>query len=354
LAEPGGVAVSGTAYDQMHGKLDLPLAFAGEQRVKNIERPVRVYRVLLDGSAPAWGPASQSWRRSRPAGAAALALLLVAAAVGGWWWHERQAAPGQPAVTPGPLPDSRGAEELYLAPEEPEIMPEQIDATLGPSEWRAIQNALRDLGYYQGVTDGRPSYAVRTAIWEFKLAQGATGAGYLTVPEMVELHMLARYKHPPTALPEFDLADVLRRSDAGDPEAQRVRGQLHDTWYQDGGLPKDNIQATRWYRKAAEVGDLEAALNLGWLLKDGDGVEPNLAEAAHWLEVAAQAGEGAALGGLAELYEHGGEGVRQDRDEAIRLYRRAADLPDGGVAIAKLRALGAWPPEQSTAAQAER
>src|SRR3954467_10453311 len=50
LAEPGGVVVSGTAYDQLHGKLDLTLEFAGEQRVKNIERLVRAYRVRLDGS----------------------------------------------------------------------------------------------------------------------------------------------------------------------------------------------------------------------------------------------------------------------------------------------------------------
>jgi class 3 adenylate cyclase/TPR repeat protein len=355
LAEPGGVAVSGTAYDQMHGKLDLPLAFAGEQRVKNMDRPVRVYRVLLDGRAPARWPVSQSSWQSWPAGAAALALLLVAAVAGGWWWYEHQAEPGQPAATAGlPQPSSRGAEEPYLASGEPEITPQQLDATLNPSEWQAIQNALRDLGYYQGVTDGRPSYAVRTAIWEFQLAQGVTSTGYLTVPQMVELHMLSRYKHPATALPEFDLADVLRRSEAGDPEAQRLRAQVHDTWYQDGGLPKDNVQATRWYRKAAEAGDLDAALNLGWLLKEGDGVEPDLAEAVHWLELAVQGGDPGALGGLAELYEHGGKGVRQDRDKAIRLYRRAAELPGGGVAIAKLRALGAWPPEQSAAAQAER
>ncbi len=54
LCEPGGVLVSGTAYDQLQGKLGLPLEFTGEQRVKNIERPVRAYRVRLDGTA---GPA---------------------------------------------------------------------------------------------------------------------------------------------------------------------------------------------------------------------------------------------------------------------------------------------------------
>ena len=47
LAEPGGVLVSGTAYDHLQGKVGLPLEFLGEQRVKNIERPVRAYRVVL-------------------------------------------------------------------------------------------------------------------------------------------------------------------------------------------------------------------------------------------------------------------------------------------------------------------
>ena len=51
LCEPGGVLVSGTAYDQLQGKLGLPLEFTGEQRVKNIARPVRAYRVRLDGKA---------------------------------------------------------------------------------------------------------------------------------------------------------------------------------------------------------------------------------------------------------------------------------------------------------------
>jgi class 3 adenylate cyclase/TolB-like protein/tetratricopeptide (TPR) repeat protein len=99
LAEPGGVVVSGTAYDHLQGKLDLPLEFVGEQRIKNIERLVRAYRVRLDGTAIRF-----SLRRARRVGrrvvAAALALfLLVAAAAGGWWW--RQA--GEPAGPP--LPD---------------------------------------------------------------------------------------------------------------------------------------------------------------------------------------------------------------------------------------------------------
>src|SRR4051812_20944488 len=62
LCEPGGVLVSGTAFDHLQGRLGLPLEFTGEQQVKNIARPVRAYRVKLDG-----GPAGRSaaWAPSR-------------------------------------------------------------------------------------------------------------------------------------------------------------------------------------------------------------------------------------------------------------------------------------------------
>src|ERR1700759_5492905 len=48
ICRPGGLFVSGTAFDQLQGKFELPLEFIGEQHVKNIKRPVRVYRVRFD------------------------------------------------------------------------------------------------------------------------------------------------------------------------------------------------------------------------------------------------------------------------------------------------------------------
>jgi adenylate cyclase len=54
LCEPGGVLISGTAYDHLHGRIAHEIEFVGERQLKNIARPVRVYRVRLDGrSAPA-------------------------------------------------------------------------------------------------------------------------------------------------------------------------------------------------------------------------------------------------------------------------------------------------------------
>jgi hypothetical protein len=43
LAEPGGICISGTVYDQVRDKLAYPFEDRGEQQVKNISRPVRVY-----------------------------------------------------------------------------------------------------------------------------------------------------------------------------------------------------------------------------------------------------------------------------------------------------------------------
>ncbi|NIX05431.1 MAG: adenylate/guanylate cyclase domain-containing protein, partial [Gammaproteobacteria bacterium] len=58
LAEPGGLCLSGTAYETLRGKLDLDLEDLGEQRVKNMDRPVRVYRARPAADAAAPGKAS--------------------------------------------------------------------------------------------------------------------------------------------------------------------------------------------------------------------------------------------------------------------------------------------------------
>ena len=51
LAEPGGVLVSNTVYDQVRGKLPLTFEDVGERQVKNIEQPVRMYRVHIPGAS---------------------------------------------------------------------------------------------------------------------------------------------------------------------------------------------------------------------------------------------------------------------------------------------------------------
>ena len=50
IAEPGGICISDDAYRQIQGKVSAQFVDSGEQQLKNISRPVRVYRVLPQGS----------------------------------------------------------------------------------------------------------------------------------------------------------------------------------------------------------------------------------------------------------------------------------------------------------------
>jgi TolB-like protein len=51
LAEPGGICVSGRVQEDVQGKVDIAFEDVGEQQLKNILRPVRVFRVRLDNVA---------------------------------------------------------------------------------------------------------------------------------------------------------------------------------------------------------------------------------------------------------------------------------------------------------------
>jgi adenylate cyclase len=51
MAEPGGICISAAVRDQVGDRLRLAYADLGEQQVKNITRPIRVYKVLLEGQA---------------------------------------------------------------------------------------------------------------------------------------------------------------------------------------------------------------------------------------------------------------------------------------------------------------
>jgi adenylate cyclase len=49
IAEPGGICISASAYDQVRGKVSVEFTDLGEQRLKNIDRPVRVYAAKSKG-----------------------------------------------------------------------------------------------------------------------------------------------------------------------------------------------------------------------------------------------------------------------------------------------------------------
>ena len=90
IAEPGGICVASAIWEQVHEDLGVEFVDGGEQYVKNISKPVHVYRVSVgDGARAAAGahrlpPAWRVWlmRRRGVVVAAVVVLALVAVGVG--------------------------------------------------------------------------------------------------------------------------------------------------------------------------------------------------------------------------------------------------------------------------------
>ena len=93
LAEPGGIYISGTAYDQVRNKLGVGLQALGERTVKNIAEPVRVYRVMLDSDSESASdkPVTSKQRQSKTsptrrwAAVAVLAAIVLGAGAATWF-----------------------------------------------------------------------------------------------------------------------------------------------------------------------------------------------------------------------------------------------------------------------------
>ena len=74
---------------------------------------------------------------------------------------------------------------------------------------------------------------------------------------------------------------------------------------------KDEAEAVRWYRLAAEQGLAEAQFNLGFMYANGEGVLKDEAEAVRWYRLAAEQGDAHAQFNLGLMYDKG-EGVLKD------------------------------------------
>jgi len=110
LADPGGICVSKTAFDQIETKLPLGYEYLGEQSVKNIPKPVGAYRVLMQPRVTVAGePESEKTARIRRRTiiVGAVAVFMVAVAVGIWQFHIQRSSvePATIEKMAYPLPD---------------------------------------------------------------------------------------------------------------------------------------------------------------------------------------------------------------------------------------------------------
>ncbi len=104
IAEPGGICISSSVYDQITGKLDLGFQDIGDQTLKNISRPIHAYRVsgTTVPGRPAPAVRSATPKRGRiPWGIGALGAAAIAAIVA-WqtgWLRFGSNDSGSPAKT---------------------------------------------------------------------------------------------------------------------------------------------------------------------------------------------------------------------------------------------------------------
>jgi adenylate cyclase len=66
LAEPGGICISAAVRDQVGDRLAVGFQDLGDQQVKNISRPIRVFKVLVDGQAGAPGAGAATGAQASP------------------------------------------------------------------------------------------------------------------------------------------------------------------------------------------------------------------------------------------------------------------------------------------------
>jgi adenylate cyclase len=130
LADAGGICISRQVLDEVRGKVDVGFEYLGPQRVKNIEKPVNGYRVLLDPADADKVIGERKWtmRWRWAAIAGAVAVIIVTGALTFWlrpWTPDFEPAsiermafplPAKPSIAVLPLTNLSGdAEQDYLA-----------------------------------------------------------------------------------------------------------------------------------------------------------------------------------------------------------------------------------------------
>ncbi len=116
LSEAGGICISGTAFDQVKNKLSLGYKYLGEQTVKNILEPVRVYQVVMQPEAAGKVIGEKKVKpkqRQRIVLSLVVVLIVVVAAVAIWQLYFRPTRP--------PVEVASRVKMVYPLPDKPSI-----------------------------------------------------------------------------------------------------------------------------------------------------------------------------------------------------------------------------------------
>src|SRR6266542_6442422 len=112
-----------------------------------------------------------------------------------------------------------------------------------------------------------------------------------------------------------------KAADQNHATAQHILGLCYDMGR---GVVKDEMEAVKWYRKAAQQSYAMAQYILGLCYAKGEGVAKDEMEAVKWFRKAAEQNDAGAQYDLGVCYANG-QGVAKDDVEAVKWYRKAAE-----------------------------
>lgn len=116
------------------------------------------------------------------------------------------------------------------------------------------------------------------------------------------------------------LASFEEAAEAGSDEAQVWMGYLLD-------YSEQNEESVRWYRAAAAQGNLDGVAGLAEMHAKGEGVEQNFDKALELYRQAGESGHAASIRVLIAAYANGGLGLDQDVEQIAYWKARQAELP---------------------------
>ena len=159
---------------------------------------------------------------------------------------------------------------------------------------------------------------------QFRLAesplssQSAFDAKVQTQPE--------RYRKTAEDYSRLSIQELTAKAEKGDAKAQHYLGGMY---FNGMGVAKDDVEAVKWYRKAAEQNHANAQVKLGISYAFGLGVTKDMKEAAKWYRKAAEQNDATAQNLVGLCYDEG-LGMAQNDAEAVKWYRKAAEQNHAG------------------------